>query len=429
MRKCLVGLVTLMLLLVFSVPALAADLTLYVNGQVYKPLTQPQLQEGTTMVPLYVIERIGGADISQSEEEITIQKGGNTMLLTLNSTQASLNESLITLPQAPVQVNDVVMVPIRAVMEGLGATIDWEGETRTVLVSFQEQRDGMSPEDLLVKSTEALAAYNTYKARAEMTQDMQMLNPDTGEREEIQMKMLMEMAMQNEPILVYAKTDTVSSSPELPEAEDFSTEIVVNEDGLYMTMPGEGWVKLSIPGMDLQTYLEQSNQDPLKSLQQLSEAGILICYGQDQEINGQSYWVLNVTMGPDSFSQLFSQVMESLPLQEVEDQNTGEELSIILQKLFENMKADMFYNMLINKETLIPEFMNLYSTMEIKTEIPDPDNNNESIPLDMNLQQTATYEYYGFNEDFTVPDLSQAKDLQEIDLNNLVEPAPAQENQ
>ena len=51
------------------------------------------------MVPLYVIERIGGADISQSEEEITIQKGGNTMLLTLNSTQASLNESLITLPQ------------------------------------------------------------------------------------------------------------------------------------------------------------------------------------------------------------------------------------------------------------------------------------------------------------------------------------------
>ena len=93
------------------------------------------------------------------------------------------------------------------------------------------------------------------------------------------------------------------------------------------------------------------------------------------------------------------------------------------------MKADMFYNMLINKETLIPEFMNLYSTMEIKTEIPDPDNNNESIPLDMNLQQTATYEYYVFNEDFTVPDLSQAKDLQEIDLNNLVEPAPAQENQ
>ena len=107
------------------------------------------------MVPLYVIERIGGADISQSEEEITIQKGGNTMLLTLNSTQASLNESLITLPQAPVQVNDVVMVPIRAVMEGLGATIDWEGETRTVLVSFQEQRDGMSPEDLLVKITDS----------------------------------------------------------------------------------------------------------------------------------------------------------------------------------------------------------------------------------------------------------------------------------
>lgn len=427
MRKCLGGLLTFLLLLVFSVPALAADLTLNVNGNVYQPLTLPQLQEGTTMVPLYAIERIVGADVSQTEDNIAIQKDANTLLLTLNSTQASLNDNLITLPQAPVQVNDETMVPLRAVLEGLGATVDWAGETRTVLVSFQEQRDGMSPEDLLLKSTEALAAYNTYKARVDMNQDMQMLNPETGEREEVQMQMLMDLAMQNEPVLVYAKTQAVSTTPELAEAEDMVTEIVINEDGLYMTMPEEGWVKLTMPGMDLQRYLEQSNQDPLQSLKQLSEAGVLMNFGKDQEINGQSYWVLNVTMGPDSFSQLFNQVMESVPLPAEDDQDiTGEELSQLIQKIFENMKADMFYNMLINKETMIPEYMDLYSTMEIKAEIPDPDNNNEPVLLDMTMQQTGTYEYYGLNESFTVPDLSQAKDLQDLNLDNKTEQAPVE---
>ncbi|NLO21248.1 MAG: copper amine oxidase N-terminal domain-containing protein [Syntrophomonadaceae bacterium] len=426
MRKCLVGLLTLLLLLVFIVPAVAADLTLNVNGNVYQPLTSPQLQEGTTLVPLYAIERMVGADVSQSEENIVIQKDQNTLLLTLNSTQASLNDSLITLLQAPIQVEDEIMVPLRAVLEGLGATVDWAGETRTVLVSFQEQRDGMTTEDLLLKSTEALASYNTYKVRADMTQDMQMLNPDSGETDQMEMQMLMEMAIQNEPVLVYAKTEAVSTSPELPEAEDIITEIVINEDGLYMTIPEEGWVKLTIPGMDLQSYLEQSNQDPLKSLQDLSEAGVVISFGQDQEINNRSYWVLNVTMGPASFSQLLNQTLEGIPLPEVDDQNTGEVLSQILQKLFDNMKADMFYNMLINKETLIPEFMNLYSTVEIKTEIPDPENNNEPVSLDMTMQQTGTYEYFDLNESFTIPDLSQAKDLQELDLDSKTEQAPAE---
>ena len=426
MRKCLVGLLTLLLLLVFIVPAVAADLTLNVNGNVYQPLTSPQLQEGTTLVPLYAIERMVGADVSQSEENIVIQKDQNTLLLTLNSTQASLNDSLITLLQAPIQVEDEIMVPLRAVLEGLGATVDWAGETRTVLVSFQEQRDGMTTEDLLLKSTEALASYNTYKVRADMTQDKQMLNPESGETDQMEMLMLMEMAIQNDHVLVYAKTESVSTSPEYPEAEDIITEIVINEDGLYMTIPEEGWVKLTIPGMDLQSYLEQSNQDPLKSLQDLSEAGVVISFGQDQEINNRSYWVLNVTMGPASFSQLLNQTLEGIPLPEVDDQNTGEVLSQILQKLFDNMKADMFYNMLINKETLIPEFMNLYSTVEIKTEIPDPENNNEPVSLDMTMQQTGTYEYFDLNESFTIPDLSQAKDLQELDLDSKTEQAPAE---
>lgn len=430
MRKYLVGLLTLLLLLIFSVPAVAMDVNLNVNGNAYQPLNVPQLQEGTTMVPLYTIERIAGADVSQSEENITIQKGLTTMLLTLNSTQASLNDDLLILPQAPVQVNDEIMVPIRAVLEGLGATIDWVGESRTVLVSFQEQRGEMSPEDLLLKSTEAMAEFNIYKAKVDMTQNMEMFNPDTGTTEQIEMQMLMDMAIQNDPVLLYAKTEAITTSDELIQPEDLSSEMLINEDGMYMTMPEEGWVKLTIPGMDLKALMEESNQDPLKSLQDLSETGVLLSFGNDQEIDGQAYWVLNVTVDPASFNKLLDQVMGSIPLPtDPEDPNGGEQFALIYQKIFENLKADIFYNMLINKETMIPEFMNLYNTMEIKAEIPDPDNNNEPFLLDMTMQQIGIYEYYGLNEPFSVPDLSQAKDLQDIEWDTKTELEPVQEDE
>lgn len=412
MRKCLLIFLTLLVLLAFTIPASAA-VNLNVNGNTYQPATSLQLQEGTTMVPLYVIERLAGADITISDQSITIQENDKTMTLTVGSTQATLNDDLVTLLQAPAILNDEIMVPIRAVMEGLGATIDWEGETHTVIVSFQEQRNNMTPEDMLLKSTEALTAYNTYKAKVDMHQNMQMLNPNTGEAEQVEMQMLMEMAIQNDPILAYIKAEGVNVTDELIQPEDMNMEMVINEDGMFMTMPGEGWVKLPMQGMDIGALLKESSQDPLESLQQLSETGALLSFGRDQEIDGQLYWVLNATMGPDSFSQLLNQVLGDIPL--TEGQGSSEELGI-LNKLFNEMRADIFYNMLINQETLIPEFMNSYTTMEINTQIPNPDT-EEAILIDIDLQQIASYEYYDLGEPIVVPDLSEA---QELNLENII---------
>lgn len=424
MRKCLVGLCALLILLVFAVPALAMDVNLNVNGKAYQPVTQAQLLEGTTMVPLYAVERISGADISSTDQLITIHKGATTLLLTMNSTEASLNNSLITLPQAPVLLNGEVMIPIRAVLESLGVTIDWAADTKTVLVSFQEQRQEMSPEELLLKSTETMATFNSYKAKIDMQQEMEMVNPETGETQQMDMQMIMDMAMQNEPVLLYAITEATVTSDEMAEAETLTTEMLMNEDGLYTTMPEEGWVKLNIPGMDMKALLEESNQDPLKSLQQLTEAGVLLSFGNDQEKNGQSYWVLNVTMGPDSFREILDQVITSIPLPQDEDPTTGEQLNTMYQKMFASMKADIYYSTWINQDTLIPEFMEIFSTMEINTDIPAPSEEEKPIVVNVSLQQSGSYEMYGFDVPFSVPDVSDAKDLQDLNLDTKTELAP-----
>jgi hypothetical protein len=404
MRKYLVGLLSLLLLLVFSVPAVAS-VNISVNGNKYQPSTTPQIQEGTTLAPLYMIERIAGATVTQSGEAITIQKNNTIMRLEVGSTQATLDNDQIMLPQAPIQVNGETMLPLRAVLEGLGANVDWAGENRTVLISFEEKRDGMTPEDLLLKSTEAMAKYNSCKAVIDVSQNIQIMNPETKQVEEIDMQMAMDMAMQNDPVLIYVKTKTFSADPELG---DMVTEMVINENELYMTVPGEGWVKLSMP--DIQAYLKQASQDPLKSLQQSLDAGVIMSFADDQEINGKPYYVLNVTMGPECFKQLLDEVKGTLTTT-FENMDESGQLEEVYEKIFTNLKADMFYSMLIDKETFVPSFMDLHTNMEIKTDISTPD---ETFPLDMSMQQIASCEYYGLNESFGIPDLSQAKDILDI---------------
>ncbi len=414
MKRLLVGLCTLLMLFVFSIPALAVDVNLNINGKDFQPITIPQLQEGTTMVPLYLIERISGADISVSEESITIYKGTDTLVLTLNDTQASLNGDLINLPQAPAEVSNEIIVPIRAVMESFGATIDWVQETKTVLVDFQEKRAQMSPEDLLLKSNEASLAFNTYKARGDLQQTMQMINPETGEPESIDIQMVMDMAMQNEPILLHVKSDMTASSLQLPEEENMATEVLINEEGMYTTMPDQGWVKLEIPGMDIKALLEESSQDPLSSLEQLTEAGVLLSFSNDQEIDGHSYWVLNVTVGLDGFQQILDEVMQNIPLPEEIDENATDQLSQVFQELFSNMQADIYYRIWVDQDTYFPKYMDLYTTMDIKTEIPAPSSEEDPVLLDISLQQSGTFEYYDLDEPISVPDVSDAKSLEDI---------------
>jgi hypothetical protein len=186
------------------------------------------------------------------------------------------------------------------------------------------------------------------------------------------------------------------------------TEMVINENELYMTVPGEGWVKLSMP--DIQVYLKQASQDPLKSLQQSLDAGVIMSFADDQEINGKPYYVLNVTMGPECFKQLLDEVKGTLTTT-FENMDESGQLEEVYEKIFTNLKADMFYSMLIDKETFVPSFMDLHTNMEIKTDISTPD---ETFPLDMSMQQIASCEYYGLNKSFDIPDLSQAKDILDI---------------
>ncbi|MGS0763512.1 DUF6612 family protein [Syntrophomonas curvata] len=414
MRKGLIILSTFCLLFLLATPALA-DVNLNINGKSYQPLIQPRIEEGTTMVPAYVVGRVLGAEIATDGQNLDIEKNGRKLTLTLDNKAASLNGETVNLPVAPSRVNNEIIVPLRAVMDAFGAKIDWQGQSSTVLVDYQEQRQGMSVEEMLAKSSEALAAYNTYKTKVDMNQQIEVANPEkAGKKEKVDMKMNMEMAVQNKPVLVYGKTVMNMAAP--GEAgnglEALESEMLLNDEGMYITMPDQGWVKMTIPGMDIKALMEQAgSQDPMTSLKLLQDAGAIMSFGSDQQKNGQSYWIINVTMGTDSISRLTQDILKKVPL----PQDEVPELDQAIAQVFKNMNADMVYSVWVNQKNFLTDYMQLDSDVSLNMQIPaEPDQPDKLVTMDMNMKQSAFYEIYDLGVPFTVPDVSKAVDMNEV---------------
>jgi hypothetical protein len=415
LRKSLIVLATCCLLFLLVTPTLA-DVNFNINGKAYQPTIQPRIEEGSTMVPVYLVGRILGAEINTSDENINIIKNGQTFTLTLDSAKASLNGETVNLPLAPRRENGEVMVPLRAIMDAFKVRVDWQGQTKTVVINYQEQRQGLNVDEMLVKSSEALAQYNTYKTKADMKQQIEVNNPkEPGKKEKIDMKMDMDMAVQNKPVLVYGKTRAQVALPEGAGdigMEAMDSEMLLNEQGMYITMPGQGWVKMTIPGMDIKALMEQAgSQDPISSLKQLKEAGVIMSFGDDQQKNGHAYWVINATMGADSVSRLIQNVLKQVPLPQADNA----EINKVLAQLFKNMKADIVYCVWINQENFLTDYMQLDSNIRINMQIPpEVTEQEETVTMDMAMKQNAFYEIYDLGVPFTVPDVSEAVDMNQI---------------
>lgn len=66
------------------------------------------------------------------EEEKLIAASPVTIQLTIGEKAIAIDDIVLELDVAPCIINDRTMVPMRAVFELFGATVHWDGETRTV---------------------------------------------------------------------------------------------------------------------------------------------------------------------------------------------------------------------------------------------------------------------------------------------------------
>ncbi len=87
-----------------------------------------------TMVPIRLVgESLGNVvDWNEQARTVRISRGDQVVGLTINSRQATVGGQVVTMDTEPVIVNNRTMVPLRFVMENLGARVIWDGATNTV---------------------------------------------------------------------------------------------------------------------------------------------------------------------------------------------------------------------------------------------------------------------------------------------------------
>ena len=91
-----------------------------------------------TLIPIRGISEALGADVSWNgnTRAVTIKKDGRKMILFVDSDSAVLDGEDVQLDMPAMIKNNRTMVPLRFVMEAFGVDVDWDGNTRTVIMTY-----------------------------------------------------------------------------------------------------------------------------------------------------------------------------------------------------------------------------------------------------------------------------------------------------
>ena len=125
-----------MLLLVSAITPVIADNNIKVRlgGELIKFDVQPQLINNRTMVPLRAIFEALGAtvDWNGDTQTVTSTKDKTTISLTINNPTMYVNGAAVTLDSPACLVGGRTLVPVRAISEAFGVEVKWEESTTTV---------------------------------------------------------------------------------------------------------------------------------------------------------------------------------------------------------------------------------------------------------------------------------------------------------
>lgn len=155
--KVITGIFCLLLFGGITSFASAEDSTsIYIDGvkQSFDP--PAMIVQDRTLVPLRAIFESLGATVNwdQATETVTAIKGDTIVKLQIGSKDAFVNGNLVALDVPAQTVRDRTMVPARFVSESLGAVVEWDEEYNSVYIRQNKDLQGLyiSPEGIRYES-------------------------------------------------------------------------------------------------------------------------------------------------------------------------------------------------------------------------------------------------------------------------------------
>lgn len=113
------------------------EIKINVDGNAVETDQNPLIINGRTLAPLRAIFEALGATVDWDGETktVTAKKGDTTVSLTIDSDIMIKNGEKYEMDAAPKIVNDRTLVPVRAIAEAFSCKVDWNGETSTVIIT------------------------------------------------------------------------------------------------------------------------------------------------------------------------------------------------------------------------------------------------------------------------------------------------------
>ncbi|KNY30165.1 stalk domain-containing protein [Pseudobacteroides cellulosolvens] len=120
----------------FSAAGAEEKIKIVINNNQLKIDVDPYVENGRTLVPMRAVFESLGATVSWDGESRTVTgiKGSTTVVLKIDVVQAYVNSEVKVL-DVPAQIKDGrTFVPIRFISESLGAKVNWDGANRTISI-------------------------------------------------------------------------------------------------------------------------------------------------------------------------------------------------------------------------------------------------------------------------------------------------------
>ncbi len=147
MKKILTIILTVVLTLSCTSAFAQDSITVLLDGEAISFDVQPQIINSRTMVPMRAIFTALGANVDWVEEHRLIIASKNASLITMMIDQPIMHignleteeQKTLELDSPPVIVDSRTLVPVRAISDALGVGVDWNEETRTVILNSHQQ--------------------------------------------------------------------------------------------------------------------------------------------------------------------------------------------------------------------------------------------------------------------------------------------------
>ncbi|MDI3310145.1 MAG: copper amine oxidase N-terminal domain-containing protein [Thermoanaerobacterium sp.] len=112
------------------------------KGREVKFDVAPVIKSGTMLIPVRAVVESLGANVNwdAATNTVTITKDGTTIVFDLNSSKVYVNGSEVTLSMPAMEISNRTFVPIRFIAETLGVNINYDDKTGDVDIEDESQQ-------------------------------------------------------------------------------------------------------------------------------------------------------------------------------------------------------------------------------------------------------------------------------------------------